>query len=66
MVILGGRAWWASIARATTRTELWRFNTGGRIVAVAVTYEVSGRQYVAVTAGHDILAFALATFDAGQ
>jgi glucose dehydrogenase len=43
-----------------------RFNTGGRIVAAPVTYEVSGRQYVAVAAGHDILAFALASFDAGQ
>jgi alcohol dehydrogenase (cytochrome c) len=47
-------------------TELWRFNTGGRIVAAPVTYEVSGRQFVAVAAGHDILAFALASFDAGQ
>jgi outer membrane protein assembly factor BamB len=47
-------------------TELWRFNTGGRIVAAPVTYEVSGRQFVAVAAGHDILAFALASFNAGQ
>ena len=31
--------------------ELYRFNTGGPIGAGVVTYEIAGRQYVAVASG---------------
>lgn len=33
-------------------TVLYRFNTGGAIGAGVVTYEVAGRQYIAVASGH--------------
>jgi alcohol dehydrogenase (cytochrome c) len=44
---------------AETGAELWRFKTGGTIWAAPVSYEVAGRQYVAVASGRTILAFAL-------
>jgi alcohol dehydrogenase (cytochrome c) len=40
-------------------TELWSFETGGKITAAPVTYAQNGRQYVAIAAGRSILAFAL-------
>ena len=36
---------------AKTGEDLWRFNMGSSITAGAITYQVSGRQYVAVVAG---------------
>jgi alcohol dehydrogenase (cytochrome c) len=48
---------------AETGAELWHYNTGGWITAAPVSYEVAGRQYVAITAGHNILAFALPPSD---
>jgi alcohol dehydrogenase (cytochrome c) len=44
---------------AETGAELWRFPTGGTIAAAPVSYELAGRQYVAVAAGRSILTFAL-------
>ena len=32
--------------------ELYRFNTGGPIAGGVITYELKGRQYVAVASGH--------------
>jgi alcohol dehydrogenase (cytochrome c) len=44
---------------ATTGRALWRFNTGGQIHANPVTFEVAGKQHVAIAAGQSIFAFAL-------
>jgi alcohol dehydrogenase (cytochrome c) len=44
---------------AETGAELWRFEVGAQIWAAPVSYELAGRQYVAVAAGRTILAFAL-------
>jgi alcohol dehydrogenase (cytochrome c) len=44
---------------AETGKELWRFDAGGLIVAPPVSYELAGRQYVAIAAGRNIMAFAL-------
>ena len=38
---------------------LWHFNTGTRISASPMSYAVKGKQYVAVTAGVNVVAFAL-------
>ncbi len=38
---------------------LWSFPTGARIAAAPVTFAVAGIQYVAIAAGHSIIAFAL-------
>ena len=45
---------------AATGKPLWHFNTGARISASPITYAVRGRQYVAVAAGSNVVAFALA------
>ena len=50
---------------ARTGAELWRFNTGGKIVAAPVTYVVNGRQYVVIAAGRSLMAF-LAPVRLGQ
>ena len=44
---------------AESGAELWRFATGGTISAAPVSYEVAGRQYVAIAACRSILVFAL-------
>ena len=38
---------------------LWNFNTGGPITASPVSYAVDGKQYVAISAGNSLYAFAL-------
>lgn len=44
---------------AKTGTVLWHFNTGQQITASPMTYGFNGKQYVAVSAGSDVIAFAL-------
>ena len=44
---------------ARTGAEVWRFNTGGRIVAAPVTYMANGKQYVAIAAGRSFMAFGI-------
>jgi alcohol dehydrogenase (cytochrome c) len=44
---------------AETGAELWHFATGAQIQSAAMTYELGGRQYIAVAAGRAILTFTL-------
>jgi alcohol dehydrogenase (cytochrome c) len=44
---------------ARTGKPLWHFNTGQAITASPITYSFKDRQYIAVEAGSDVLAFAL-------
>jgi alcohol dehydrogenase (cytochrome c) len=44
---------------AANGRALWGFNAGAQVRAAPVSYRIGGRQYVAVAAGHSILAFAL-------
>ena len=44
---------------AESGAALWHFNTGARISASPIVYGVKGRQFVAVAAGADVVAFAL-------
>ena len=44
---------------AATGKALWQFDTGGEIIANPISYMSYGRQYVAIAAGHAILAFAV-------
>ena len=46
-------------ADAETGEVLWHFNTGGTIRASPVTFEASGRQYVAITTKSGVFAFGL-------
>ena len=44
---------------ADTGTELWKINLGARVRGSPIAYEIEGRQYVAVAAGHTMFTFAL-------
>ena len=44
---------------ATNGTPLWRFQTGGTLAASPMSYAVDGRQFVAISAGNTLYAFAL-------
>jgi alcohol dehydrogenase (cytochrome c) len=44
---------------AATGTPLWHFDTGQSIHASPMSYEVNGKQYVAIAAGTDLFIFAL-------
>jgi alcohol dehydrogenase (cytochrome c) len=44
---------------AGTGALLWKTNLGGQIVAGPITYQVDGRQHVAVISGMSLVAFAL-------
>jgi alcohol dehydrogenase (cytochrome c) len=48
---------WALDAR--TGAPLWHATTGGQISSAAVTYEIDGKEYVAISANHSVFAFAL-------
>jgi alcohol dehydrogenase (cytochrome c) len=38
---------------------LWRFQTGGTVIAPPISYSLNGRQYIAVAAGQSMITFAL-------
>jgi alcohol dehydrogenase (cytochrome c) len=58
-LVLGGELESLFALDARTGAELWRFEAGGQIAAAPVTYQLAGRQYIAIAAGRSILAFAL-------
>ena len=40
-------------------TEVWRTNLGGHVNAAPMTYEVDGKQFVAVSSGQALFVFGL-------
>ncbi|MCW5979406.1 MAG: PQQ-dependent dehydrogenase, methanol/ethanol family [Bryobacteraceae bacterium] len=44
---------------AATGKPLWHFNTGQQITASPVSYEFKGKQYIALAAGSNVIAFGL-------
>jgi alcohol dehydrogenase (cytochrome c) len=48
---------------AETGAQLWHFEVGGWVAAAPMSYEVAGRQYIAIAAGTNIVAFALPSPD---
>jgi len=44
---------------ARTGKALWRFQTGGSVVAPPISYTIDGKQYIAVAAGGNVMAFAV-------
>lgn len=59
LLFTGGREGYFQVLDARTGTLLWKANLGGQIVSGPMTYEVEGKQYVAVIAGNNLVAFAL-------
>ena len=47
---------------AKTGKPVWRFQTGGTIIAPPISYALNGRQYIAVAAGQTMITFSLPRF----
>ena len=59
LLFTGARSGYFQALDARTGDLLWRVSLGGQIVNGPMTYEVDGRQYVAVIAGSSLSTFAL-------
>ena len=59
LLFTGTRSGYFQALDARTGDLLWRTSLGGQITNGPMTYEVDGRQYVAVIAGHSLSTFAL-------
>ena len=59
LVFFGDDAESLEAVDAQTGAPLWHFNTGQSIHASPMSYEVNGKQYVAIAAGTDLFVFAL-------
>ena len=59
LLFVGGREGYFHALDARTGTLLWKMNVGGETAAGPMTYQVDGKQYVAVAAGHSLFSFAL-------
>ncbi len=44
---------------ARSGKSLWRFQTGGQIMASPISYSVDGTLFIAITAGNTLYSFAL-------
>jgi len=53
-------------ADASTGQILWTARTGGRVRAPPITWELDGRQYIAIAAGEALFAYALDTTGSGS
>ena len=59
VLFFGDEAQSFEAVEASSGKPLWHFNTGQSIYASPMSYAVNGKQYVAIAAGSDVLAFAL-------
>jgi alcohol dehydrogenase (cytochrome c) len=59
LLFTGGREGYFHALDARTGTLLWKATLGGQIAAGPITYQVDGKQYVAIAAGHSLFVFGL-------
>lgn len=59
LLFTGSREGYFYAFDARTGQELWRNTTGGHIAATPISYQVNGKQYVAIAAGHGLFVFGL-------
>ena len=59
VLFTGGREGYFQAIDARNGQLLWRANLGGQMAAGPMTYQVDGKQYVAIAAGHAIFSFGL-------
>lgn len=59
LLFTGGREGYFHALDARTGALLWKASLGGQISAAPITYQVDGRQYVTIAAGHSLFTFAL-------
>jgi alcohol dehydrogenase (cytochrome c) len=59
LLFSGGREGYFFALDATTGALLWRASVGGPVTSAPITYQVNGRQYVAVDAGNSLFVWGL-------
>ena len=59
LLFAGARSGYFQALHAETGELLWKVNLGAQILNGPMTYEVDGRQYVAIISGHALTTFAL-------
>jgi len=59
LLFTGGREGYFYAFDARNGSVLWKASLGGQISAAPMTYEIEGRQYVAIAAGHSLFVYAL-------
>jgi len=59
LVFAGSREGYFFALDARDGSPLWRANLGGNVASGPISYSVNGRQYVAVSAGNSLFAYAL-------
>jgi alcohol dehydrogenase (cytochrome c) len=59
LLFTGGREGYFYALDARTGTLSWKASLGGQIVTAPITYEVEGKQFVSVIAGHALVTFGL-------
>ena len=63
LLFTGGREGYFLALDARTGALLWKGSVGGTIVAAPTTYQVEGKQYVAIAAGHALFVYGLKEID---
>jgi alcohol dehydrogenase (cytochrome c) len=59
LVFSGGREGYFHALDARTGALLWKTSVGGQVAAAPITYQVDGKQYVAIAAGHALFVYGL-------
>ena len=59
LLFTGGREGYFHALDARTGKRLWKASRAGQIVNGPMSYEVDGKQYVAIISGHSLVTFAL-------
>ena len=59
LLFTGGREGYFQALDARTGTLLWKAGVGGQVSAAPITYQVDGKQYVAIAAGHALFVYGL-------
>jgi alcohol dehydrogenase (cytochrome c) len=59
LLFSGSREGYFHALDARTGAVLWKVSLGGQVASGPMTYQVDGKQYVAVAAGHALFSFAL-------
>lgn len=59
LLFVGGREGYFQALDARTGALLWKQNLGGEIIAGPISFQVDGKQYITITSGNSLFAFAL-------
>ena len=59
LLFVGGREGYFQALDARTGALLWKENLGGEIIAGPISFQVDGKQYITITSGNGLFAFAL-------